>query len=344
MKTYSNNLDYQGLVTAYEKAKEISEVTKGNKKAIKTFFKALKKEESASKTAIHISHFQFRQAKLKLKSEKLAVRIAKLNLKEWVKSFEKSQKKTGKTIGKIDGIETAMLKNGAANQAETKTKLEKPKKEVKLIEKAVKKPAIEVKKVTKAAKTIVEKPPIEVKKVTKAAKTIVEKPPIEVKKVTKAAKTIVEKPAIEVKKITKVAKTVVEKPTVEVKKAAIKVIEKSTIEVSQVVKEVEKPQVNMPEVVKKEVIIVKRTPLNDLTIVEGIGPRISQILYDHDVKNFKALIATPVENLKTWLKENKMQFVDPTSWAEQAGLADTGKMTELEALKKELKNGKRVQK
>jgi predicted flap endonuclease-1-like 5' DNA nuclease len=351
MKAYSNNLDYQGLVTAYEKAKEIFEVTKGKKKAIKAFFKATKKEETVTKVPILIAHIQFRQAKLKQKYEKLAVRIAKLNLKEWVKSFEKRQNRTKKTVAKIDGIETAMLKNGAGNQADTKAKIkpEKPEKDIKLIKKAVEKPAVEVKEVKKVvAKKVAEKPAIEAKKVIKIA---VEKSAVEAKKVEKVvtAKKVAEKPIGEVTKLAKITvKEVNEKPAIEVKKSitvsAKKVVEKPAVEAKIAEKEVVKPQTIIPEIVKKEVTIVKRTPLNDLTVVEGIGPKISQILYDHDVKNFKALIATPVENLKTWLKENKMQFVDPTSWAEQAGLADTGKLLELEALKIELKNGKRVKK
>jgi hypothetical protein len=38
-----------------------------------------------------------------------------------------------------------------------------------------------------------------------------------------------------------------------------------------------------------------------------------------------------------------MPFVDPTTWAEQAQLADAGKTAEFEALKSSLKGGKRVQ-
>jgi predicted flap endonuclease-1-like 5' DNA nuclease len=111
--------------------------------------------------------------------------------------------------------------------------------------------------------------------------------------------------------------------------------------VEATVKTKQKPMSKAKEVVKKEVSR-SQTTINDLTVIEGIGSKIAKILFDNDVKNFKALIATPVETLKAWLKENKLPFIDPTTWAEQAQLVDTNKLTEFEALKKELKNGKRV--
>jgi large subunit ribosomal protein L17 len=86
---------------------------------------------------------------------------------------------------------------------------------------------------------------------------------------------------------------------------------------------------------------VTQSSIDDLTVIEGIGPKIAQILNEKGVKNFKSLIATPVETIKMWLTENKLQFIDPTTWAEQAQLVDAGKMSAFEALKQALKGGKR---
>jgi hypothetical protein len=53
-------------------------------------------------------------------------------------------------------------------------------------------------------------------------------------------------------------------------------------------------------------------------------------------------MATPIEDLKMWLTDNKLQFIDPSTWAEQAQLVDAGKTVEFEALKQTLKAGKRT--
>jgi hypothetical protein len=377
MKTYTNNLDYQGLVAAYEKAKDIFKAAKTSKKEVKALYKAAKKEGDS-----HIAHIQFRQAKLNQKIEKLAARIAKLKLKEWLHVFKKAQKKEAVADKKIDGIETAMLKNGAANHKEvlkkstskTKSPSEKIKKTVKVLDKITEK-AVEKPKPVVVAENVVKKPklilvtekvvekPKPVAVVEKAAKK--PKPIVVVEKAVEKPKPVVvlEKAAKKTKPVTVVGKAVEKpkplvvvekkvrkpKPIVVAEKIAKKpkpavVTEKAVEEIKPIVvaeKIVETPPVVIQPIVKKEVITVKRTPLNDLTVIEGIGPKISQILYDHDVKNFKALIATPIEDLKKWLKENKMPFVDPTTWAEQAQLADEGKMVAFEALKKQLKNGKK---
>ena len=80
---------------------------------------------------------------MKQRLEKLSARIAKLNLKEWIHSFKKAEKKSEKAMSKIDGIETAMLKNGVGNHTDAlekptskaKSKSEKLKKVVSVFEK-----------------------------------------------------------------------------------------------------------------------------------------------------------------------------------------------------------------
>ena len=92
MKTYSNNLEYQGLQTALEQSKAIFETLKAEKKEAEAALKALKKEGKASNVDIHLLKFQLQQAKLKGKSEKLNAELSKFQLKEWITQFKKKHK------------------------------------------------------------------------------------------------------------------------------------------------------------------------------------------------------------------------------------------------------------
>jgi predicted flap endonuclease-1-like 5' DNA nuclease len=80
--------------------------------------------------------------------------------------------------------------------------------------------------------------------------------------------------------------------------------------------------------------------VDDLTLVEGIGPKIAGILNQHDIKTFAQLAATNVATLENILKENALQFTNPGSWPEQARLAAEGKMDELKALQEKLIGGR----
>lgn len=82
---------------------------------------------------------------------------------------------------------------------------------------------------------------------------------------------------------------------------------------------------------------------DDLTRIEGIGPKIAQILNEGGIVSFKDLSKSNVNTLKIMLAEagsrNKMH--DPTTWAEQAKLAVVGNWDALSKLQLELKKGKR---
>ena len=81
---------------------------------------------------------------------------------------------------------------------------------------------------------------------------------------------------------------------------------------------------------------------DDLTTLEGIGPKINQLLQEAGIRTFAQLAATDVNELKAILEPAKLQFVDPSSWAEQAKLAAEGKFDELKTLAGSLKAGRRV--
>ena len=101
---------------------------------------------------------------------------------------------------------------------------------------------------------------------------------------------------------------------------------------------------------KKEAVVTEEAPVakksakkgDDLTIIEGIGPKVAAIFAEAGISSFADLAKKIKEELEAILVPNGAVYVamDPTTWAEQAQLAAEGKMEELETLKKELNGGK----
>lgn len=91
---------------------------------------------------------------------------------------------------------------------------------------------------------------------------------------------------------------------------------------------------------------VKETPLeggpDDLTRVEGIGPKISGVLRQAGIMTFGQLAESDVGDLNQVLREEGLQFADPSTWPEQAVLAAEGDWSGLDALQQELSGGRRV--
>jgi large subunit ribosomal protein L21 len=83
---------------------------------------------------------------------------------------------------------------------------------------------------------------------------------------------------------------------------------------------------------------------DDLTIVEGIGPKAAEVLKEAGIDTFAKLASTSAETIKTVLDAAtaKVQHLDPTTWAQQAQLAADGKMDELKKLQDELNGGRAV--
>ena len=101
---------------------------------------------------------------------------------------------------------------------------------------------------------------------------------------------------------------------------------------------------------KKEAVVAEEAPAakksakkgDDLTIIEGIGPKVAAIFVEAGIKSFADLAKKSKEELEAILDPNGAAYVamDPTTWAQQAQLAADGKMDELQALKDELNGGK----
>jgi len=81
---------------------------------------------------------------------------------------------------------------------------------------------------------------------------------------------------------------------------------------------------------------------DDLTIVEGIGPKVSSVLNNAGIMTLVQLAEAAPEQLKEILGKSRLQFMDPGTWGEQARLAAEGKMAELETLQQRLKAGRKT--
>jgi predicted flap endonuclease-1-like 5' DNA nuclease len=83
---------------------------------------------------------------------------------------------------------------------------------------------------------------------------------------------------------------------------------------------------------------------DDLTRIDGIGPKISALLNEHGVTTFAQLAATGVERVRAILSSGGPRFriADPETWQEQARLARDGNWEALESLQGSLKGGRRV--
>ena len=81
---------------------------------------------------------------------------------------------------------------------------------------------------------------------------------------------------------------------------------------------------------------------DDLTILEGIGPKINKLLHESGIRTFAELAASQTSELKAILEPAKLQFIDPSTWADQAKLAAEGKFDELKVLTDSLKGGRKV--
>ena len=83
---------------------------------------------------------------------------------------------------------------------------------------------------------------------------------------------------------------------------------------------------------------------DDLTRIEGIGPKIASVLQAAGVLTFARLAETDVTRLEEILEAESprlRRLSDPSTWPEQAELAATGEWEALQALQGTLKRGRR---
>ena len=84
--------------------------------------------------------------------------------------------------------------------------------------------------------------------------------------------------------------------------------------------------------------------VDDLVRIEGIGPKINELLRAEKITTFAQLAAAPVPRLKEILRIAGPRFKtwDPTTWPEQAALAAKGDWAAFDKLTREIKGARSV--
>jgi predicted flap endonuclease-1-like 5' DNA nuclease len=84
-----------------------------------------------------------------------------------------------------------------------------------------------------------------------------------------------------------------------------------------------------------------KSKIDDLKVVEGIGPKIESLFNEAGIWSFAQLAATSPERLKEILEAagSRFQIHNPTTWPAQASLADKGNWEELKKWQEELNAG-----
>lgn len=80
---------------------------------------------------------------------------------------------------------------------------------------------------------------------------------------------------------------------------------------------------------------------DDLEVIEGIGPKIKSIFAEAGITTFAQLGDSDPSHLESILRQAGLRLGDPTSWPEQARLAENGDWDGLKRLQEALKGGRR---
>lgn len=81
---------------------------------------------------------------------------------------------------------------------------------------------------------------------------------------------------------------------------------------------------------------------DDLRKIEGVGPKIAELLNEAGIASFADLAASNADKIREILEAagSRYKMFDPTTWPQQAELAAAGKWDELKELQDKLNGGK----
>ncbi|MBW6492193.1 MAG: hypothetical protein K0B15_13480 [Lentimicrobium sp.] len=90
-------------------------------------------------------------------------------------------------------------------------------------------------------------------------------------------------------------------------------------------------------------VLGKNYKVNDLKLVEGIGPKIEELFHKAGIHTWAQLAASETSKLKQILDAGGEQFRlhDPSSWPQQAKFAASGLWKELKELQDKMQGGRR---
>lgn len=103
-------------------------------------------------------------------------------------------------------------------------------------------------------------------------------------------------------------------------------------------KKAEEPELAEPKAEK----VIAHQPIepDNLTLIEGIGPKTQAVLQAAGIQTFAQLADLAPEKIKELLTEPGLRLGVTDTWPKQADLAVQGKMDELKALWYELQGGR----
>ena len=80
---------------------------------------------------------------------------------------------------------------------------------------------------------------------------------------------------------------------------------------------------------------------DDLTVIEGVGPKINTLLKDGGLKTFAKVATATVPQMRSILDKGgaRYRIANPSTWAKQAKLASNNKWKELKKLQDDLSGG-----
>jgi ribosomal protein L30 len=143
-------------------------------------------------------------------------------------------------------------------------------------------------------------------------------------------------------RVTAVAKETVAEPVIE------EIAEPVAAE--PVIEEIAEPEAAEPEAEEvaepeteevAEPVAAEPEAADDLTVIEGIGPKIADVLRAAGIDTFAQLAATDSASLTEILQAADLRLAAPDTWPEQAALAAAGNWEELQQLQDRLKGGRR---
>jgi len=113
------------------------------------------------------------------------------------------------------------------------------------------------------------------------------------------------------------------------------------LDIVKVKKAEEKAEVKAEKIEKKAETkkATKKSTSDDLTKIEGIGPKTAEALNKAGIKTFADLASSKVGDLRKILEEGNLSKYDPATWSKQARLARDEKWDELKKLQDELVGG-----
>ena len=137
----------------------------------------------------------------------------------------------------------------------------------------------------------------------------------------------------------KVEEAKVEAPKTEAPAPVVEEVE----EVEEVFEEIEEiEELEEIELEEEEVVAEAPAAKDDLKKIEGIGPKIAELLNNAGIVTWAQLSTTAVDKIKGILTEagNRYKMHDPTSWPRQSQLAADGEWDKLKEWQDALDGGK----